>query len=223
MKELNAFRQFLNENREEFGQESIDKLRDTIEAMGNSEAHQKALDMVDDGIFFAEEPSPPNNVTLGYVEDLNYVKNNTDKFDEEEVEEGQLFLDAAIIIKNAVKKTGPISYGEMGYSFNYYVKGEDLFAQTRETFEVPTNEARYGFFDNEEGNTGSSIVMEALNEYESVVERAFQNLINKTNTAINIGGSGGMDTEVRENLTYQFDKIQEKITTTDYINATFRK
>ena len=90
-------------------------------------------------------------------------------------------------------------------------------------FEVPTNEARYGFFDNEEGNTGSSIVMEALNEYESVVERAFQNLINKTNTAINIGGSGGMDTEVRENLTYQFDKIQEKITTTDYINATFRK
>ena len=137
MKELNVFRQFLNENREEFGQESIDKLRDTIEAMGNSEAHQKALDMVDDGIFFSEEPSPPNNVTLGYVEDLNYVKNNTDKFDEEEVEEGQLFLDAAIIIKNAVKKTGPISYGEMGYSFNYYVKGEDLFAQTRETFEVP--------------------------------------------------------------------------------------
>ena len=134
MKELHAFRKFLNENREEFGQESIDKLHDTIEAMGNSPAHQKALDMVDDGIFFSEEPSPPNNVTLGYVEDLNYAKNQGD---EEEVEEGQLFLDAAIIIKNAVKKTGPISYGEMGYSFNYYVKGEDLFAQTRETFEVP--------------------------------------------------------------------------------------
>ena len=49
MKELETFRKFLNENREEFGQEEIDKLRDTIEAMGNDEAHQKALDMVDDG------------------------------------------------------------------------------------------------------------------------------------------------------------------------------
>ena len=43
MKELNAFRKFLAEDRGEFGQESIDKLRDTIEAMGNSEAHQKAF------------------------------------------------------------------------------------------------------------------------------------------------------------------------------------
>jgi len=46
MKELEIFRKFLNEDRGEFGQEEIDKLRDTIEAMGNDEAHQKALDMV---------------------------------------------------------------------------------------------------------------------------------------------------------------------------------
>ena len=76
MKELNAFRKFLTEDRGEFGQEEIDKLRDTIASMGNDEAHQKALDMVDDGIFFPEEgTSPPNNVTLGYVEDLNAVRN----------------------------------------------------------------------------------------------------------------------------------------------------
>ena len=136
MKELNAFRKFLNENREEFGQESIDKLRDTIEAMGNSEAHQKALDMVDDGAFFPEEgTSPATNQTQEAVEKLNSVKNSTD--DGEEIEEAQLFLDAIITIKNAVKKTGPISYGEMGQSYNYYVKGDDLFTQTRETFEVP--------------------------------------------------------------------------------------
>ena len=51
-----------------------------------------------------------------------------------------MFLSAAIIIKNAVKKTGPISYGEEGVSYNYYVKGDDLFTQTRSTFEAPTNE-----------------------------------------------------------------------------------
>ena len=135
MKELNAFRKFLAEDRGEFGQESIDKLRDTVEAMGNSEAHQKALDMVDDGAFFPEEgTAPPTNVTKDYVEDLNYAKNQGD---EEDVEEAQLFLNAVIIIKNAVKKTGPVSYGEMGQSYNYYVKGDDLFTQTRETFEVP--------------------------------------------------------------------------------------
>ena len=55
------------------------------------------------------------------------------------------------------------------------------------------------------------------------VERAFQNLINKVNTAINIGGSGGTDTEVREMVMYHFDKIQDQITTTDLINATIRK
>lgn len=138
MKELETFRKFLNENREEFGQEEIDKLHDTIASMGNDEAHQKALDMVDDGIFFPEEgTSPPYNVTLAYVEDLNYAKNQGD---EEDVEEAQLFLSAAIIIKNAVKKTGPISYGEMGQSYNYFVKGDDLFTQSRETFEAPTNE-----------------------------------------------------------------------------------
>ena len=138
MKELNRFRQFLAENREEFGQDSIDKLRDTIEAMGNDEAHQKALDMVDDGAFFPEEgTAPPANLTQDYVEDLNYARNQGD---EEDVEEAQLFLNAIIIIKNAVKKTGPISYGEEGQSYNYYVKGDDLFAQSRETFEVPTKE-----------------------------------------------------------------------------------
>ena len=141
MKELETFRKFLNEDRGEFGQEEIDKLHDTIASMGNDEAHQKALDMVDDGIFFPEEgTSPPNNVTKGYVEDLNYVRNDTDRFDEEDVEEAQLFLSAAIIIKNAVKKTGPISYGEMGQSYNYYVKGDDLFTQSRETFEIPKDE-----------------------------------------------------------------------------------
>ncbi len=138
MKELNTFRQFLAENREELGQESIDKLRDTIGAMGNDEAHQKALDMVDDGAFFPEEgTSPPTNLTQDYVEDLNYARNQGD---DEDVEEAQLFLNAIIIIKNAVKKTGPISYGETGQSYNYYVKGDDLFTQSRETFEVPTNE-----------------------------------------------------------------------------------
>jgi len=141
MKELEIFRKFLAEDRGEFGQESIDKLHDTIASMGNDEVHQKALDMVDDGIFFPEEgTSPPNNVTKGYVEDLNYVRNDTDRFDEEDVEEAQLFLNAAIIIKNAVKKTGPISYGETGVSYNYYVKGDDLFTQTRSTFEIPKDE-----------------------------------------------------------------------------------
>ena len=84
-------------------------------------------------------------------------------------------------------------------------------------------ESRYGFFSNSEGQTASNIMTEALNEYEAAVEKAFQTLINKTNTAINIEKSGGTDTEVRENLAYQFDKIQEKITTRDYLNATFYK
>ena len=90
---------------------------------------------------------------------------------------------------------------------------EELYNQVQE--------ARYGFFSNEEGNTASDIMKDALDEYEAAVERAFQNLINKTNTAINIEKSGGTDTEVRENLAYQFDKIQEKVTTEDYLNATF--
>ena len=90
---------------------------------------------------------------------------------------------------------------------------EELYNQVQE--------ARYGFFSNEEGNTASDIMKDALDEYEAAVERAFQNLINKTNTAINIEKSGGTDTEVRDNLTYQFDKIQEKVTTEDYLNATF--
>jgi hypothetical protein len=92
---------------------------------------------------------------------------------------------------------------------------EELYNQVQES--------RYGFFGNEEGNTASAIMKDALDEYETAVERAFQNLINKTNTAINIEKSGGTDTEVRENLAYQFDKIQEKITTGDYLNATFYK
>ena len=119
MKELNAFRKFLAEDRGEFGQESIDKLRDTIEAMGNSEAHQKALDMVDDGVFFPEEgTSPATNLTKDYVEEFNTIKNDKDNYGQEDVEEAKLFLDAIIIIKNAVKKTGPVSYGEMGQSYN---------------------------------------------------------------------------------------------------------
>ena len=92
---------------------------------------------------------------------------------------------------------------------------EELYNQVQES--------RYGFFGNEEGNTAAGIMKDALDEYETAVERAFQNLINKTNTAINIEKSGGTDTEVRENLAYQFDKIQEKITTEDYLNATFYK
>jgi hypothetical protein len=94
--------------------------------------------MVDDGAFFPEEgTSPAVNQTQEYVEEFNTIKNDTDNYDEEDVEEAKLFLDAIIIIKNAVKKTGPISYGEMGQSYNYYVKGDDLFTQSRETFEVP--------------------------------------------------------------------------------------
>ena len=137
MKELERFRQFLNEDRGEFGQESIDKLFAAIEAMPSSAAQQKALDLVDDGAFFPEEGTyPATNQTQEYVEELNAVRNDTDRFDEEDVEEAQLFLDAIIIIKNAVKKTGPISYGEMGQSYNYFVKGDDLFTQSRSTFEV---------------------------------------------------------------------------------------
>lgn len=90
---------------------------------------------------------------------------------------------------------------------------EELYNQVQES--------RYGFFSNSEGQTAAGIMTKALDEYEAAVERAFQNLINKTNTAINIEKSGGTDTEVRENLAYQFDKIQEKITTGDYLNATF--
>ena len=81
----------------------------------------------------------------------------------------------------------------------------------------------FGFFGNEEGRTGNAIASEAFDDYEATVERAFQNLVNKVNTAINIGGSGGKDTEVREMMMYHFDKIQDKITTTDLINATIRK
>jgi hypothetical protein len=92
---------------------------------------------------------------------------------------------------------------------------EELYNQVQES--------RYGFFSNSEGQTAAGIMTEALDEYEAAVERAFQTLINKTNTAINIEKSGGTDTEVRENLAYQFDKIQEKVTTEDYINATFYK
>ena len=92
---------------------------------------------------------------------------------------------------------------------------EELYNQVQES--------RYGFFGNSEGNTAAGIMTEALNEYEEAVEKAFQKLVNKTNTAINIEKSGGTDTEVRENLAYQFDKIQEKITTGDYLNATFYK
>ena len=92
---------------------------------------------------------------------------------------------------------------------------EELYNQVQES--------RYGFFSNSEGQTAAGIMTEALDEYEATVERAFQTLINKTNTAINIEKSGGTDTEVRENLAYQFDKIQEKITTRDYLNATFYK
>jgi len=139
MKELNAFRKFLAEDRGEFGQESLDKLFDTVEAMGSSPAHQKAMDMMEDGAFFPEEGTyPATNQTQEAVEELNAIRNSTD--DEEEIEEAQLDLDAIIIIKNAVKKTGPVSYGEMGQSYNYYVEGDDLFTQSRETFEVPTNE-----------------------------------------------------------------------------------
>ena len=174
MKELETFRKFLNEDREEFGQESIDKLHDTIASMGNDEAHQKALDMVDDGIFFPEEgTSPPNNVTLGYVEDLNYAKNQGD---EEDVEEAQLFLSAAIIIKNAVKKTGPISYGEMGQSYNYYVKGDDLFTQSRETFEIPkdeleeSEEVKEGYTPNEDEMRDAKAFIRELNEYIKTAE-----------------------------------------------------
>jgi len=128
----------LKENRGEFGQESLDKLFDTVEAMGKGPVQQKAMDMMEDGAFFPEEgTSPAVNQTQEAVEELNYAKNTND---EEDVEEAQLFLDAIILIKNAVKKTGPVSYGEMGQSYNYYVKGDDLFTQTRETFEVPTNE-----------------------------------------------------------------------------------
>jgi len=139
MKELQRFRQFLAEDRGEFGQESLDKLFDTVEAMGEGPVQQKAMDMMEDGAFFPEEgTSPAVNQTQEAVEELNAVRNSTD--DEEEIEEAQLDLDAIILIKNAVKKTGPVSYGEMGQSYNYYVKGDDLFTQTRETFEVPTNE-----------------------------------------------------------------------------------
>ena len=136
MKELQRFRQFLAEDRGEFGQESLDKLFATLEAMGGGPAQQKALDMVEDGAFFPEEGTyPAINQTQEAVEELNAVRNSTD--DEEEIEEAKLFLDAIILIKNAVKKTGPVSYGEMGQSYNYYVEGDDLFTQSRETFEIP--------------------------------------------------------------------------------------
>tara|TARA_B100000900_G_scaffold311362_1_gene270159 strand:- start:958 stop:1935 length:978 start_codon:yes stop_codon:yes gene_type:complete len=92
---------------------------------------------------------------------------------------------------------------------------EELYSQVQES--------RYGFFSNSEGKTAAGIMTEALDEYEAAVERAFQKLVNKTTTAISIDKSGGLDTEVRDNLTYQFDKIQEKITTGDYLNATFFK
>lgn len=110
-------------------------------------------------------------------------------------------------------KDGSDPYFQEGLEENTSL--EELYNQVQES--------KYGFFGNSEGNTAAGIMTEALNEYEEAVEKAFQKLVNKTNTAINIEKSGGFDTEVRQNLAYQFDKIQEKITTGDYLNATFYK
>ena len=120
MKELNAFRKFLAEDKFEDETKELQALLDLVKDNDEADA------MVGDGFFFSEEPAPAVNQTQEAIRD----------------EEDEDYMEALKVITNAVKQLGgTVSYmDENGLSLNYYVKGDDLFTHTRSTFEVPTNE-----------------------------------------------------------------------------------
>ena len=117
MKELNRFRQFLTEGKFE---DETDKY---LELLKKVEHNEDAEAMVGDGFFFSEKASPAVNQTQEAIKD----------------EEDEDYMEALKVITDAVKQLGgTVSYmDENGLSLNYYVKGDDLFTQTRTTFEVP--------------------------------------------------------------------------------------
>ena len=120
MKELERFRQFLNEDRFEDETKKLQALLDLVKDNDEAEA------MVGDGFFFSQNPSPAVNQTQEAIED----------------EEDEDYMEALKVITNAVKQLGgTVSYmDENGLSLNYYVKGDDLFTQVRSTFEIPKDE-----------------------------------------------------------------------------------
>jgi len=161
-------------------------------------------------------------------------KDGSDKYFEESLEEGmsksaimRQIKDAEEILDSGEANGVPLDNETEMLVQQELTKLKRMLAMNETSLEEIYNQVSeakdFGFFGNEEGKTGNAIVSEAFDDYEAAVERAFQNLVNKVNTAINIGGSGGTDTEVREMMMYHFDKIQDQITTTDLINATFRK
>jgi len=161
-------------------------------------------------------------------------KDGSDKYFEESLEEGMSksaimsqIKDAEEILDSGEADGVPLDNETEMLVQQELIKLKRMLAMNETSLEeiyTQVSEAKnFGFFSNEEGSTGNAIASEAFDDYEAAVERAFQNLVNKVNTAINIGGSGGTDTEVREMMMYHFDKIQDQITTTDLINATFRK
>lgn len=161
-------------------------------------------------------------------------KDGSDKYFEESLEEGmsksaimRQIKDAEEILDSGEADGVPLDNETEMLVQQELIKLKRMLAMNETSLEEIYNQVSeakdFGFFGNEEGKTGNAIVSEAFDDYEAAVERAFQNLVNKVNTAINIGGSGGTDTEVREMMMYHFDKIQDQITTTDLINATFRK
>jgi hypothetical protein len=161
-------------------------------------------------------------------------KDGSDKYFEESLEEGMSksaimhqIKDAEEILDSGEANGVPLDNETEMLVQQELTKLKRMLAMNETSLEKIYNQVSeakdFGFFGNEEGKTGNAIASEAFDDYEAAVERAFQNLVNKVNTAINIGGSGGTDTEVREMMMYHFDKIQDQITTTDLINATFRK
>mgnify|MGYP000907388108 FL=1 len=117
MKELNTFRKFLAEDKFEDETKELQALLDLVKDNDEADA------MVGDGFFFSEESAPAVNQTQEAIRD----------------EEDEDYMEALKVITNAVKQLGGnVSYmDENGLSLNYYVKGDDLFVQSRETFEVP--------------------------------------------------------------------------------------
>lgn len=161
-------------------------------------------------------------------------KDGSDKYFEESLEEGmnkaaimRQIKDAEEILDSGEADGVPLDNETEMLVQQELIKLKRMLAMNETSLEEIYNQVSeakdFGFFGNDEGRTGASIASEAFDDYEVALERAFQNLVNKVNTAINIGGSGGTDTEVRETMMYHFEKIQDQTTSTDFINATFRK
>ena len=110
MKELNAFRKFLAEDKFEDETKELQALLNLVKDNDEAEA------MVGDGFFFSEKPAPAVNQTQEAIED----------------EEDEDYMEALKVITNAVKQLGgTVSYmDENGLSLNYHVdKNNDLITQ----------------------------------------------------------------------------------------------